>query len=542
MFGKRFARVFMGLMTVVLILSFVAACAPGAEKPGAELRLNLGTEPPFVDPALATDSASINVNQNLFVGLTHFEPGTLKVLPFLAESWEVSADGMVYTFKLRNDAKWTDGKPVTAGDVEYGIKRTLNPETASEYAYVLYIIEGAEAYNTGEGSADGVAVKAVDDYTLEIKLTDAAGYFPAIAGMWVARPVPQWAIEEHGDKWTEAENMVSNGPYKLETWEHENKIVLVKNPDWWGAKDVTIDKVTWFMVQEDSTGVAMYENDELDFYGAQIGSIPPADMDRMKADPELSKQLNIVADLATYYYGFNVTKPPFDNVLVRKAFAGSIDRQKLIDDVTKANQEPATTFACRGIFGFVPPEENIGIQYDPEQARKWLEEAGYPGGEGLPEITLMFNFTEGHQAIAQFVQAQWKENLGVEVKLANQEWKVYLDTLTEDPPQVWRLGWGADYPDANNFLNEVFHSESPNNNTRWKNEEFDNLVKGAAVEQDPDKRLEMYKRADQILCEEDVAMIPLYWYAQSLLAKPWLEYNYIPTGGQELWTWKIAEH
>jgi oligopeptide transport system substrate-binding protein len=265
-------------------------------------------------------------------------------------------------------------------------------------------------------------------------------------------------------------------------------------------------------------------------------------MDRMKADPELSKQLNIVADLATYYYGFNVTKPPFDNVLVRKAFAASIDKQKLIDTVTKANQEPATTFVCRGIFGFVAPEENIGIKYDPEQARKWLEEAGYPGGAGLPEITLMFNFTEGHQAIAQFVQAQWKENLGVEVKLANQEWKVYLDTLTEDPPQVWRLGWGADYPDANNFLNEVFHSESPNNNTRWKNEEFDSLVKGAAVEQDPAKRLEMYKRADQILCEEDVAIIPLYWYTQSLLGKPWLEYTFLPSGGQEWFNWTIKEH
>jgi oligopeptide transport system substrate-binding protein len=336
--------------------------------------------------------------------------------------------------------------------------------------------------------------------------------------------------------------MVSNGPYNLETWEHENKIELVKNKDWWGAKDVTIEKVTMFMVQEDSTGVAMYENDELDFYGAQIGAIPPADMDRFKADPELSKQLNIVPDLATYYYGFNVTKPPFDNVLVRKAFAAAIDKQKLIDTVTKANQEPATTFACRGIFGFVAPEENIGIKYDPDQAKKWLEEAGYPGGEGLPEITLMFNFTEGHQAIAQFVQAQWKENLGVEVKLANQEWKVYLETLTEDAPQVWRLGWGADYPDANNFLNEVFHSESPMNNTRWKNEEFDNLVKSAAVEQDPAKRQEMYKRADQILCEEDVAIIPLYWYTQSLLAKPWLEYTYIPTGGQELFYWKVQEH
>ena len=542
MFGKKFARVFMGLMTVVLILSVVVACAPGAEKPGAELRLNLGTEPPSLDPSLATDSASINVLQNVFVGLTHFEPETQKVLPFLAESWETSADGKVYTFKLREDAKWTDGKPVKAGDVEYGIKRTLNPETASEHAYVLYIIEGAEAYNTGEGDADGVAVKAVDDYTLEIKLTDAAAYFPAIAGMWVARPMPKWTIDEHGDKWTEAENMVSNGPYNMETWEHENKIELVKNPDWWGAKDVTIEKVTLHMIQEDSTGVAMYENDELDFYGAQIGAIPPADMDRMKTDPELSKQLNIVPDLATYYYNFNVTKPPFDDVLVRKAFAASIDRQKLIDTVTKANQEPATTFTARGVFGFVPPEDNIGIQYDPEQAKTWLEEAGYPGGAGLPEITLMFNFTEGHQAIAQFVQAQWKENLGVEVKLASQEWKVYLETRQEDPPQVFRAGWGADYPDANNFLNEVMHSESPNNDTRWKNEEYDKLVKDAAVEQDPNKRLEMYKRAEQIMCEEDVATIPFYWYTQSLLAKPWLEYTFLPSGGQEWFNWTIKEH
>jgi len=531
----RKSMVVMGIVTLVCV-SILALPVLGAE---TVLRWNLATEPPTLDPALATDTTSVFVDEQLFLGLTDFDDETMEVTPELAKEWRPSEDGLVWTFILRDDVKWTDGKPVTAYDVEYGVKRTLDPATASDYAYVLYIIKGAEDYNAGKvKDPDTVGVKAVGDWIVRFELNHPAGYFPAVAGMWIAKPQPKETIEKWGDKWTEPEYIVTNGPYKLKEWVHEDHLVMVKNPDYYEADKVQIDKIDCVMVVEASTAQSLYEGGELDVQE----DIPLEDMDRLKADPVLSKELYIAPRLCTYYYGFNNEKFPFDNPLVRKAFASAIDRETLIATVLKGEQKPATTFVCPGNFGWVDPSEEIGYPFSPERARKLLAEAGYPGGKGFPEVTLMFNTSESHRKIAQVIQAMWRQVLGVKVNLANQEWKVYLKTCAEDASQIYRIGWCSDYPDANNWLNDVFNSKSESNYANFSNPEFDKLIEAAAAESDPAKRKEMYKEAERILCETDCAIAPIYWYTRVVLTKPYVKRTYAPLGGEHIKDWRILPH
>ncbi|HHX43581.1 MAG TPA: peptide ABC transporter substrate-binding protein [Chloroflexi bacterium] len=490
----------------------------------------------------------------LFLGLTDFDDETLEVIPELATEWSASADGLTWTFKMRDDVSWvhydpatkkvTKQRPVTAHDVVYGVQRTLNPETASDYAYVDYIIKNAEAVNTGESTdLDSIGVRAIDDYTVEFTLEQAAGYFPGIAGMWVNRPQPREAIEAGGDTWTEPGTIWTNGPYVLDTWEHENRMVMMKNPEYYDAEDVSIEQVNFFMVNEDSTAFAMYENGELD-----VANAPLDDIDRIKADATLSEELYIAPSLCTYYYGFNTTKPPFDNPLVRQAFSYAVDRQKLIDTVTKGEQRPAKSLACPGIFGSVADNDDfVGISFDPDKAKELLTEAGYPDGQGLPEVTLMFNTSEGHQKIAEFMQQSWKENLGVEVKLANQEWAVYLDTLDEDAPQIYRNGWCADYPDANNWLLEVFHPTKSQNNPKWDPaspgaQAYMKAVEDAAASSDPDERQALYFEAEKILTVDEAIIIPIYYYTSVVCTKPYVERSYAPLGGEHIDKWKVLAH
>ena len=549
MFGKKFVLAVTLLLALAMVLS---SCKP-AEKLAKEINMNHGTEPPTLDPNLATDTTSVQSDFLLFMGLTKFDIETVEPKPWLATGWKVSDDGLTWTFTLRKDVYWLrwdpatqkaeKKRPVTAQDIEYSVKRAVNPATASDYAYVDYIIKNAQAVNTGESTdLDSVGVKAVDDYTVEFTLTQPAGYFAGIAGLWTNYPVPKEPIEEFGEKWTEPGNIWTCGPYVLDSWEHENKMIMKKNPLWFDAKNVSIEQINWVMVVEDSTAFAMYENGELDVQAA-----PLADMDRIKADPVLSKELKIAPVLCTYYYGFNTTKPPFDNAKVRQAFSYGIDRQKLIDTVLKGEQKPAKTFACPGIFGSPAEDPNFkGIEFDPAKGKALLAEAGYPDGKGLPDITLMFNFTEGHKRIAEFIQSSWKENLGVEVKLANQEWKVYLKTVNTDAPQIYRMGWCADYPDENNWVLENFHTTKSLNNPKWSGpdaEEFDKLLDEAAASSDPAKRKELYFNAEKILCVDSAVIAPIYYYTRVTCTKPYVERTFGKQGGmEEIWTWKVKAH
>ncbi|MDH7486655.1 MAG: peptide ABC transporter substrate-binding protein [Anaerolineae bacterium] len=537
---------------------------PSPEEEKVTLNWNWGTEIPSLDPALATDTTSIDALRNLYIGLTQLTPDG-EVLPMLATEWEVSEDGLEYTFKLRDDAQWVKYKPgtkeievmrpVTAQDVVYGTKRTLDPRTGSDYAYVLYVIKGAQALNTADFTAlskeeqqallDGVGIEAPDDYTVKVTLEYPAPYFLGIASMWVMRPMPQEPIEEYGDRWIEPGFYWSNGPMVMTEWVHDDHMTMEKNPYWWGADEVEIERVYGVMVVEASTAFAMYEANELDVTGP-----PLEEMDRVKTDPVLSKELYIAPRDCTYYYGFTMDKPPVDNVLVRKALSAAIDRQGLIDNVIKGNQLPANTFAPAMIFGNAAGDPDIApwaLDYElgKEMAKQWLAEAGYPNGEGFPPITLMFNTSEGHAKIAQAIAAMWQDVLGITVKVENQEWKVYLqtidkDTPVEEMPHVWRLGWCADYPDENNWVHEVFHAEEGNNNPRATPSRFEELTKAAQLEQDPEARKALYKEAEKILCDEEARIAPIYYYTTVTLTKPWVTYRtYGEMSGTSFFQWKI---
>jgi oligopeptide transport system substrate-binding protein len=545
--------------------------APAEAATGEEVVLDVifGTEPPTLDPSRATDSQSIFSIRQMFMGLTGFDEQA-QVVPSLATEYSASEDGLTWTYTMRDDVHWVkldsatgefaDLGPVTAHDVEYGVKRTLNPETASDYAFVLYILAGAEEYNSADPAsadmaalADAVGVKAVDDTTVEFTLNSPAGYFPSITGMWVAFPQLQSAVEEGGDNWADAGAIVTNGPYTLEQWDHQSYLRFVKNPLWPGADDVQIEAIQGPIIDSASTAMAMYEANEIDMMSDPPGWGPPLpDMDRIKADPALGEELFIAPRLCTYYYGFVMSKPPMDNVLVRKAFAAAIDRQNLIDNLLKGEERPAHSFIPPGIPYNVADDLSIGgwmVQDDYaaqlEQARAWLEEAGYPNGAGL-DLVLMHNTSEAHAQIAQAIQAMWAEAFPeANITIENQEWQVYLTTLlpdspVEEKPDIYRLGWCSDYPDANNWVNEVFNSKSGQNYATFFNEEFDALVESAAVETDEAKRADLYKQAETLMNEEVVPIAPIYYYTYVRLYKPWLSNVVIsPVTGDPIYLWKL---
>jgi len=546
------------------IVEVVATAVPEVE--AKSLSLNMGPgDIPTIDPALATDTSSVQIIWLTFGGVTFQHEVTNEVQPGIATEWSASEDGLTYTFKLRDDVPWVkydsvseqvvkvqdcEGKDrmVNANDFEYGILRTLKPETASDYAYVLtFALAGAGDFNSGVVTdTTTVGVKAVDPTTLELKFNEPAAYNLAIAGMWIANAQPSWLIDgddctdARGDKWTETGFFQGYGPYTLKEWVHDSTITLVKNPFWPGSDAIPqakIEEITWYMLDE-VPAFSMYEAGELD-----AAAVPSADIDRVKADPTLFQELVVAPNFCTYYYGFNNKAPFVDDARVRRALSQSIDRQSLIDNVLKGGQQPAQWFSRPGL-GAAPTMEShpdLGIKYDVEAAKADLQ--SYLDEKGLTidqlDITLMFNTSSGHQQIAEAIQQMWKDNLGADIKLANQEWAVYLKTI-KDPvatPQIYRLGWCSDYPDANNFIREVFAKGGSANpaeggGVNYDSAAFEEMVVAAAREQDPAKRLEMYAEVEELFVDTDAVIAPIYWYTRVTVTKPNVERTF-GSGGQE---------
>lgn len=522
--------------------------APAASGEAFTLRLATVSEPSTLDPNLAEDYYSITPIEQMFLGLTNINNETAAIEPELAESWTVSEDGTVWTFKLRQDVKWSDGTPVTAKDVEYSVKRAVMPETASPYAYVLYTIKNAAAINqtaipTDTYDIDSLGVKALDDYTVEFTLEAPASYFESISSMWTLRPAPSWAIEKYGDAWTDPANIVVNGPYKLTEWRPGEKLIFEKNPDYFAADSVQIDRVELSIITDQFTEVALYESGELDVAGEGAASLPAEEVARILADPTLSAEFHQGPRASTTYVGFTMTKPPFDNVLVRKAFSAAIDRETMVRDVVGSGV-PATQFAPPGIFGAPDPE--VGLGYDPEQAKAWLAEAGYPDGAGFPTVTYRYFSNSLEEALAQALQAMWKETLNVNVQIEAQEFPVFLASTgpnvpVEEMPEMWRLGWGADYPDENNWVYEVFHCTDSQNRPRAACTEADAKAKQAGIETDPEVRKALYAEVEQMMFGEEVRVAPYYHRGYTILAKPYVKRAY-PTFAPVNWdTWRIEQ-
>jgi len=464
-------------------------------------------EPPTLDWTLATDSVSVTILTNLMEGLTQYN-ADLEPQPAVAKKWEFSEDGKTITYTLRDDVFWTDGKPVTAMDFEYSWKRLLDPKTTAQYAYFLFDIENAAEYNSGEITDPAqVGVRALSPQVLQVKLKKPVVYFPSITTFMVTYPARQDIVELYGDSWTDPDKIVTNGPFTLSEWQHEYKLVLKANERHFEGRP-KIDQAIFYVVQEKTTALTLYETGELDRI-----ELPPVAIPHYQASAEYKN----VPQLRGYYYGFNVKKAPFDNILVRKAFAHSIDRSR-IPLILKGGEIPTSSWIPKGMFGYNP---DIGLKFDPEKARQLLAEAGYPGGEGLPPVRAMFNTNNIHQLISEFLQAQWKEHLGVHVEIDSQEWKVFLNLLQVDPPQIFRLGWGADFPDPDNFMN-LFLSTSGNNRMHWGNKRYDELVALGPTLKEARERQRIYDEAQTILTEEEAPIIPLFISVQNLLIKPYI--------------------
>ena len=505
----------------VLCSTFLSGCG-GSGKPAFEegvLRVNLGTEPPGLDWHTATDSTSFDVVSNIMIGLTAYT-NDLKCAPSCAESWEILDGGKRYLFHLRKNIVWSDGKPVTANDFAYAWRRLLAPTTAGQYAFFLYDIVGAREFNSGK-DAQGVAVssakpapplgvKALDANTFEIKLTKPAAYFIYLTAFCPTFPMRQDVIEKWGDRWTEPAHILTNGPFKLTKWQHEYKMELAANEKFWaGAPQVKTIKM--FMVPEQSTAYALYENNELDFIDNR--SLATPDIERIKYLPEY-KNFPL---LRCNYLAFNCKKPPFTDARVRRAVSMAIDRT-IFAKILGRNERPAYSWLPPSLPGYNKAND---VPFDPPAARKLLAEAGYPDGKSLPPIEVLYPNRDDVTLTVEAVQDELKRNLSMPIHLENTEWKVYLTRVQKDPPTMFRNNWGADYPDPETFMN-LFTSYNGNNHTRWSDPAYDALIESAEAEQDPVKRAALYQKADHIISIEQAPIVPSFMATQNIMVKPWV--------------------
>ncbi|QAY67698.1 peptide ABC transporter substrate-binding protein [Paenibacillus protaetiae] len=520
--SKKFAFT---LVSVILIFSVIAT-ACGSKDSGSggsktEFRMNIGSEPPSLDPAQVQDNVSSTVVNGLFEGLTRKDADG-KVVPGVAESWDVSEDGLTYTFHLR-DSKWSNGDPVTAGDFEYAWKRALDPNLKpqpSAYAYQLYYLKGAEDYNLNGGSVDNVGVKATDDKTLVVTLNAPTPYFDSLVGFYTYYPVHP-SVKDNEAWAADAKTIIGNGPFKMGDWQKNNSISIVKNDNYYAADEIKFTKVTFSEVLDSATELSMYETDQLDWAGKPVGSIPTDQLETLKQTHK--DELTISPSANLYYYLFNTTVKPFDNVKIRKALTLAINRQDIVDNVTKEGQVPA--------YGLVPPGINIGdeeyrskvsgdfFKEDVEEAKKLLAEGLQEEGlSKMPTIKLAYNTNDAHKKIAEALAEMWRTNLGVDTSIENQEWGVFLDNRNSLNYEVARGGWGADYNDPMTFI-DLFTSKSGNNNTGFANPEYDALVKKAYSTADQAVRLQAMSDAEKILMDE-MPIAPVYYYTNVYMVKP----------------------
>ena len=475
-----------------------------------------GAEPQTLDPHRGEGVPSSNLHRDLFEGLTIEAPNGA-VVPGVAESWDISVDGTVYTFKLRENARWSNGDPVTAYDFEYGMRRSVDPATLSNYSSILEPIVNASEVIRGELPPEKLGVEALDDYTLVIRLTGPTPYLPGLLNHSTTYPVNRQNIEEFGPKFIRGGNLVSNGAYRLVEWIPQSHIELERNEYYRDNENTTIDTVFYYPTENQDAELKRFRAGELDITEdipqKQVAWVREKFPDSVRIDPYLG----------SYYYGFNVTKPPFDdNPALRKALALAIDRKIIAEQVAGAGELPS--------YGWVPPvtgyeqrqaEWAAWTQTErEEEARRLYTEAGF--GPGKPfKVDLMYNTNENHKRIAVAIAAMWKQVLGVETTLTNQEWKVFLDTRNrQEDTQVFRGGWIGDYNDAFTFT-QLMYSTNEMNHPGYASAAYDELVQRAGMEGDLAERARILGEAESLLLE-DLPIIPVFFYVSTHLVRPWV--------------------
>lgn len=477
-----------------------------------------GNEPKSLDPHLITGSPDNNIIMNLFEGLTSKDSATLEPLPGVAESWTISEDQRVYTFQLRQNARWSNGDPVTAQDFVFSWRRALTPSVPNEYAYMMYFLEGAEDFHKGGQQDFGrVGVKALSSHSLRVTLKYPAHFFLQLLSHHSYYPVHEGTLMKFGgiadptSKWILPENFVGNGPFVLRRWELNKVIELAKSEAYWDKGAVRLQAAHFFPIEDQQAEERAYRSGQV-----HLTNTPQMDIEKIQVyrqkDPD---SLRIVPTYTSYYYEFNVNKKPLDDPRVRRAFALAIDRSLIVNKVTKGGEIQAYNFVAPDPVGYEP---QVYWQEDPDEARRLLSEAGYPEGKGFPVFTILYNTNDNHHKVALAIQQMLKNNLNIDVQLENKEWKVYITAKKDLEHDIARAGWLADYVDPSNFF-DIFRSDAGNNNTGWKSAQYDRLMEEIAATSDRARRHELFEQANRLLADE-MPVLPIYYYSDINLVSP----------------------
>lgn len=499
----RIARRFLPLIVALSCLS----CSP--PEPRADLVIANGAEPGSLDPATSKGLEELRIVMALWEGLMRADPKTALPIPGLADRHEVSPDGRVYTFHLRADARWSTGRRITAHDFVYSWRRVLDPVTASEYAGQLFYLKNAEAYfNRTLTNPDELGVKALDDATLRVELTHPTPFFLGLCAFQTLSVVPREIIEKHGDDWMRVRPLPVSGPYQLERWSLNDRVRLRANPHYWDAANTQCQIVDLLPIRSASTAFNLYERGGLDIiWDKEL--IPSELFPILRPRPDFHS-FNY---LGTYFLRFNTTRKPLDDPRVRRALTMSIDKQRLVDKILKTGEVIGSHFVPPGTANCRSPE---GLAFDPEAARQWLKDAGYPNGQGMRPIEYLFESVSGggsvHSKIGVELQQMWQRELGIKVELRQMEKQVYLAAQRSLDYDISRSTWIGDYNDPNTFL-DLFRSNNGNNRTGWKNQPYDDLMDQASVLTDLDHRANLLRQAESILVRDEVPIAPLYFFS-----------------------------
>ncbi|AYG66914.1 MULTISPECIES: peptide ABC transporter substrate-binding protein [unclassified Rhizobium] len=502
----HFTRKFLATALVSTILSFSAHAAT--------LNIHNGGDPTSLDPQKISGDWENRIDGDIFEGLVTEDPKD-NPIPGQAESWTISPDQKVYTFKLRDGIKWSDGHPVTAQDFVFAFQRLMDPKTAAQYAYLQYTIKNAEKINKGEiKDPTQLGVKAIDDKTLEITLENPTPYFLNALMHYTAYPLPKHVVEAKGDSWVKIENIVTNGPYKPVEWVPGSHVSNVKNDQYHDAKDVKIDKVNFYTLEDQAAALKRYRAGEFDV----VTSFPADQYEWLQKN--LPGQAHVVPFLGTYYYVLNATKPPFNDKRVRQALSMAVNREVIGPKILGTGELPMYSWVPPGTANYGEPAR-VSWKDEPykqkvEEAKKLLKEAGF-GPDHPLKAQLRYNTNDNHKRIAVAIAAMWKP-LGVDIELYNTETKVHYDEMQRGEVQIGRAGWLADYNDPINFLN-LLSTGVEMNYGRWSNKDYDALIKQGNEEIDLKKRAEIYKKAEQ-LALDDSAAIPIYYYVSQNIVAP----------------------
>ncbi len=525
-----FRRLFPAIALPLVVA--VSGCQPkagdtsAASDPQAKILLyGNGAEVQDLDPQTVTGIPEHKVVTALIEGLVSEDPVDLHPVPGVASSWDISADGLVYTFHLRPEARWSNGDPVTASDFVGSYQRLLTPALAAEYAYMIYdYVAGARDYFEGRLHDFGqVGIKALDEHTLQIRLLHPTPYLLSAMNHYAWYPVHLPTVKKfdglarRGTQWTRPENFVGNGPFVLTEWRPNQILKVRRSPTYWDRANVKLDEIHFFPIDNLDTEERMFRTGQLhvtyDLPSAKIDTYRRENPAALRTDPYLG----------VYFYRFNVTRPPFDDVRVRRALALAIDREALVKNVVRGGERPAYAISYPDNQGYTPRAQLRGTIDD---ARRLLAEAGYPDGKGFPVRELIYNTQQNNRLVAEAIQQMWRKHLGIEVTLVNQEWKVYMDSQRTKNFDLLRAGWIGDYVDPHVFL-DLWHSTSGNNTTGWANPDYDRLLEASLRAKNNEERYAIYQQLDQILVEE-LPAIPLYYYNRVHLVSPKLR-NWYPT-------------